>query len=142
MTIKEVNKMRMEGFENYQGEQLLDAYSVTNATKNTLATLEKEIKDAMEKSMKVGDQLSLNFGNDTITSRMVSTEELSFDISDDDLYVECSKVASAYCKTAVDKAAIKKDFVKGVLHPDLCKHVVITQQQEMKISKKARKDVM
>ena len=89
--------------------------------------------------MEVGDQLSLDFGADTYTSKMVEVDDISFDCSDDDLYLEASRVASAYCKSTVDKTAIKKDYAKGILHPDLSKHVVVTQQQEMKISKTKKK---
>lgn len=141
MTIKEVNKLRMEGLENATKEQLMEAYPVVNATKNTLASLEKDIKEALESKMEVGDQLSLDFGSDTYTSKMVSVDEVSFDISDDDLYNECSKVASAYCKSSVDKLGIKRDYVKGILHPDIVKHVVVTQQQTLKFGKKAKKEV-
>lgn len=140
MTIKEVNEMRRTGLENYGKEQLLDAYTITNATKKTFTDLEKDIKAALESKMEVGDQLSLDFGGSTFTSKMVSTEEISFDIDEASLYVECSRVASAYCKNGVDTTAIKKDYIKGTLHPDLIKHIVVTQQQEMKISKKARKE--
>lgn len=139
MTIKEVNQLRQEGLENATKEQLMEAYPIVNATKNTLAALEKDIKDALESKMEVGDQLSLDFGSDTYTSKMISSDEISFDCSDDDLYLEASRVASSYCKTSVDKTAIKKDYVKGTLHPDLSKHVIVTQQQEMKITKTKKK---
>lgn len=139
MTIKEVNEMRRNGLEKYETKELLDAYTIVNATKNTFATLEKDIKDTMETKMEVGEQLTLDFGNDSFTSKLVQVDEVSFDCSDDDLYVECSKVASAYCKSSVDKTAIKKDYIKGVLHPDIIKHIVIHQQETLKISKKAKK---
>ena len=57
MTIKEVNEMRNKGFANFEKEKLLDAYTITNATKNTFADLEKDIKSALESKMNVGDQL-------------------------------------------------------------------------------------
>lgn len=141
MTIKEVNQLRKEGLDNATKEQLMEAYPIVNATKNTFASLEKEIKEALEGKMEVGDQLSFDFGSDIYTSKMVSVDEISFDCSDEDLYIECSKAASAYCKLSVDKTAIKKDYVKGILHPDIIKHVVVTQQQEMKMTKKAKKEV-
>ena len=65
MTIKEVNEMRNKRFANFEKEKLLYAYTITNATKNTFADLEKEIKSARESKMNVGDQLSSEFGSNT-----------------------------------------------------------------------------
>ena len=76
MTIKEVNEMRMKGLKNYEKEKLLDAYTIVNATKNTFADLEKDIKAELEKQMVVGDQLSLDFGSNTFTSTMVELDEI------------------------------------------------------------------
>ena len=141
MTIKEVNEMRRNGFENYEKEKLLDAYTITNATKNTFADLEKDIKAELEKKMSVGDQLSLDFGTNTFTSTMVEMDEISFDCDDAVLYSECLKTGQTiYLKNGVNTTAIKKDYKNGSLHPDIIKHVVVTKQQAMKISKKAKKE--
>ena len=140
MTIKEVNEMRNKGFTNFEKEKLLDAYTITNATKNTFADLEKDIKSALESKMNVGDQLSLDFGSNTFTSSMVELDEIGFDCSDEDLYITCQGCATSYCTHGVNKTAIKEDYKSGSLHPDIIKHITITKQQEMKISKKARKE--
>lgn len=141
MTIKEVNEMRRNGLSNYGKEKLLDAYTITNATKNTFADLEKEIKSELEKQMVVGDQLSLDFGSNTFTSTMVELDEISFDCDESTLYSECLKASQTiYLKNGVNTTAIKKDYKNGSLHPDIIKHIVITKQQAMKISKKAKKE--
>ena len=141
MTIKEVNEMRRNGLNNYGKEKLLDAYTITNATKNTFADLEKEIKSELKKQMSVGDQLSLDFGPDTFTSTMVELDEIGFDCDEATLYSECTKSGlTLYLKNGVNATAIKKDYKKGTLHPDLIKHITITKQQELKISKKAKKE--
>lgn len=141
MTIKEVNEMRRNGLSNYGKEKLLDAYTITNATKNTFADLEKEIKSELEKQMVVGDQLSLDFGSNTFTSTMVELDEIGFDCDESTLYAECTKLGQTiYLKNGVNTTAIKKDYKNGSLHPDIIKHIVITKQQAMKISKKAKKE--
>ena len=141
MTIKEVNEMRVKGFENYEKETLLDAYTITNATKNTFADLEKDIKSELERKLNVGDQLSLDFGPTTFTTSMVELDEISFDCDEAALYNEClSSGQTLYMKNGVNTTAIKKDYKNGTLHPNLLKHVVITKQTSMKISKKARKE--
>lgn len=141
MTIKEVNEMRRNGLNNYGKEKLLDAYTITNATKNTFADLEKEIKSELEKQMSVGDQLSLDFGPNTFTSTMVELDEISFDCDEATLYSECTKLGQTlYLKNGVNTTAIKKDYKNGSLHPDIIKHIVITKQQTMKISKKTKKE--
>lgn len=140
MTIKEVNEMRRKGLENYGKEKLLDAYTITNATKNSLSDLEKEIKVAMEKQMVIGDQLSLDFGSNTFTSSMVEEDEIGFDCDESTLYSECLKASQTiYLKNGVNTTAIKKDYKNGSLHPDIIKHITITKQQKMNISKKAIK---
>ena len=141
MTIKEVNEMRRNGLSNYGKEKLLDAYTITNATKNTFADLEKDIKAELEKQMVVGDQLSLDFGSNTFTSTMVDLDEIGFDCDESTLYAECTKLGQTiYLKNGVNTTAIKKDYKNGSLHPDIIKHVVVTKQQAMKISKKAKKE--
>lgn len=141
MTIKEVNEMRRNGLSNYEKEKLLDAYTITNATKNTFAELEKDIKSELEKKMVVGDQLSLDFGSNTFTSTMVELDEIGFDCDESTLYAECTKLGQTiYLKNGVNTTAIKKDYKNGSLHPDIIKHIVITKQQAMKISKKAKKE--
>jgi hypothetical protein len=141
MTIKEVNEMRRNGFSNYGKEKLLDAYTITNATKNTFADLEKDIKAELEKQMVVGDQLSLDFGSNTFTSTMVELDEIGFDCDESTLYAECTKLGQTiYLKNGVNTTAIKKDYKNGSLHPDIIKHITITKQQAMKISKKAKKE--
>lgn len=141
ITIKEVNEMRRNGLSNYGKEKLLDAYTITNATKNTFADLEKEIKAELEKQMNVGDQLSLDFGSNTFTSSMVETDEISFDCDEAALYAECVKSSQTiYLKNGVNTTAIKKDYKNGSLHPDLIKHIVVCKQQAMKITKKAKKE--
>lgn len=141
MTIKEVNEMRTKGFGNYAKEKLLDAYTITNATKTTLADLEKEIKTELEKQMVVGDQLSLDFGSNTFISTMVELDEISFDCDESVLHSECLKAGQTlYLKAGVNTTAIKKDYKNGSLHPDIVKHIVVTKQQAMKISKKAKKE--
>lgn len=141
MTIKEVNEMRRNGLGNYEKEKLLDAYTITNATKNTFADLEKEIKSELEKKMVVGDQLSLDFGSNTFTSTMVELDEIGFDCDEATLYSECLKASQTiYLKNGVNTTAIKKDYKNGSLHPDIIKHITITKQQAMKISKKAKKE--
>lgn len=141
MTIKEVNEMRRNGLNNYGKEKLLDAYTITNATKNTFADLEKEIKSELEKQMSIGDQLSLDFGPNTFTSTMVELDEISFDCDEATLYSECTKLGQTlYLKNGVNTTAIKKDYKNGSLHPDIIKHIVITKQQTMKISKKTKKE--
>ena len=141
MTIKEVNEMRRNGLDNYQTEQLMEGYVLVNATKNTFADLEKEIKLVMHEKMSIGEQLSLDFGPSTFTSACVELDEIGFDCSDDDLYSECIKLGmTIYTKNDVNKTAIKKDYKNGSLHPDLIKHIKITKQQELKITKKAKKE--
>lgn len=141
MTIKEVNEMRTKGFGNFAKEKLLDAYTIINATKNTFSDLEKEIKTELEKQMVVGDQLSLDFGSNTFTSTMVELDEISFDCDESVLYSECLKAGQTlYLKNSINSTAIKKDYKNGSLHPDIVKHVVVTKQQTMKISKKAKKE--
>lgn len=141
MTIKEVNEMRNKGFDNYEKEKLFDAYTIVNATKNTFTELEKDIKDTLESKMSVGDQLTLDFGQNTFISTMVSLDEIGFDCSDEDLYKCAQSCADMYCTHGVNKTEIKKDYKKGVLHPDLIKHIKITTQSAMKISKKVKKEV-
>ena len=86
MTIKEVNEMRRNGLDKCEKDKLLDAYTIVNATKNTFADLEKEIKETLESKMEVGEQLSLDFGSNTFTSSMVNVDDIGFDCSDEDLY--------------------------------------------------------
>lgn len=141
MTIKEANEMRRNGLSNYGKEKLLDAYTIANATKKSLAELEKDIKSELEKKMVVGDQLSLDFGSNTFTSTMVELDEIGFDCDESTLYAECTKLGQTiYLKNGVNTTAIKKDYKNGSLHPDIIKHIVITKQQAMKISKKAKKE--
>ena len=141
ITIKEVNEMRIKGLSNYGKEKLLDAYTVINATKKSFADLEKEIKDELERQMSVGEQLSLDFGSSTFTSSMVELDEISFDCDESTLYSECLKASQTlYLKNGVNTTAIKKDYKSGTLHPDIVKHIKITKQVEMKISKKAKKE--
>lgn len=141
ITIKEVNEMRIKGLSNYGKEKLLDAYTITNATKKSFADLEKEIKDELERQMTVGEQLSLDFGSSTFTSSMVELDEISFDCDESTLYSECLKAGQTlYIKNGVNTTTIKKDYKSGFLHPDISKHIKITKQVEMKISKKAKKE--
>lgn len=141
ITIKEVNEMRRNGLSNYGKEKLLDAYTITNATKNTFADLEKEIKAELEKQMSVGEQLSLDFGSNTFTSSMVEEDEIGFDCTEAALYAECAKLGQTiYLKNGVNTTAIKKDYKNGSLHPDIIKHITVTKQAAMKISKKAKKE--
>lgn len=141
ITIKEVNEMRRNGLSNYGKEKLLDAYTITNATKKTFSDLEKEIKDELERQMTVGEQLSLDFGSSTFTSSMVELDEISFDCDESTLYSECLKASQTiYLKNGVNTTAIKKDYKNGSLHPDIVKHIKVTKQVEMKISKKAKKE--
>lgn len=141
MTIKDVKEMRRNGFNNYGKEQLLDAYTITNATKNTFTDLEKEIKTELENQMEVGDQLSLDFGPNTFTSTMVELEDIDFDCDEATLYSECTRLGQTlYLKNGVNTTAIKKDYKKGSLHPDIIKHITISTQATMKITKKAKKE--
>ncbi|MCR5742080.1 MAG: hypothetical protein K6G38_06450 [Gammaproteobacteria bacterium] len=140
MTIKEVNEMRRNGLDKCEKGKLLDAYTIVNATKNTFADLEKEIKETLESKMEVGEQLSLDFGSNTFTSSMVNVDDIGFDCSDEDLYSIASSCANMYCTHSVNKTEMKKDYKKGTLHPDLIKHVTITTQATMKITKKAKKE--
>lgn len=141
MTIKEVNEMRMKGLKNYEKEKLLDAYTIVNATKNTFADLEKDIKTELESKMSVGEQLSLDFGSNTFTSSMVELDEIGFDCDEPSLYAECTKLGQTiYLKNGVNTTAIKKDYKNGSLHPDIIKHITITKQSAMKITKKAKKE--
>ena len=141
MTIKEVSDMRRKGFENYEKEKLFDAFTVVNTTKNTFSGLEKDIKEVLTSKMNVGDQLSLDFGSNTFTSNMVELDDISFDCDDASLYSICaSQGLTSYMKNGVNKTEIKKDYKKGSLDPELIKHIVITKQVEMKISKKSKKE--
>ena len=143
MTIKEVNEMRTKGFENFTKEKLVEAYTITNATKTTLADLEKDIKAELEKQMVVGDQLSLEFGECNLTYSMVELDEIGFDCDEATLYSECLKAGQTlYLKNSINSTAIKKDYKNGSLHPDIVKHIVVTKQQTMRISKskKAKKE--
>lgn len=143
MTIKEANEMRIKGLENYEKEKLLDAYTITNATKRSLADLEKDIKAELEKKMIVGDQLSLDFGSNTFTSTMVELDEIGFDCDEATLYGECLKASQTiYLKNGVNTTAIKKDYKNGTLHPDIIKHITVTKQTKFDISrtKKSKKE--
>ena len=103
--------------------------------------LEKEIKDELERQMSVGEQLSLDFGSNTFTSSMVEMDEIGFDCDESTLYSECLKASQTlYLKNGVNTTAIKKDYKNGSLHPDIVKHIKITKQVEMKISKKSKKE--
>ena len=141
MKIREVNEMKVKGFENYEPEVLLDAYTITNATKTTLANLEKEVKSALEEKLNVGDQLSLDFGANTFSANMVELDDISFDCSEDDILSYCIKEGlSSFFKQSLNGTAIKKAYRDGTLNPDLVSHIVVNKQQEMKITKKARKE--
>ena len=142
MTIKEVNEMRTKGFGNFTKEKLVEAYTIINATKNTFAELEKDIKAELEKQMVVGDQLSLEFGECNLTYSMVELDEIGFDCDEATLYSECLKAGQTlYLKNSINSTAIKKDYKNGSLHPDIIKHITITKQQSMKkTTKKIKKE--
>lgn len=138
---KEASEMRRNGLSNYSLEELTSAFPVVNATKNTLAEFEKELKAEIENKMSVGDQLSIDFGSNTFTSSMVELDEIGFDCDEATLYSECAKLGQTlYLKNGVNITAIKKDYKNGSLHPDIIKHITVTKQQAMKISKKAKKE--
>lgn len=138
---KEASEMRRNGLSNYSLEELTSAFPVVNATKNTLAEFEKELKAEIENKMSVGDQLSIDFGSNTFTSSMVELDEIGFDCDEATLYSECAKLGQTlYLKNGVNTTAIKKDYKNGSLHPDIIKHITVTKQQAMKISKKAKKE--
>ena len=140
MTIKEVNQMRIRGLENFKEEELLEGYSVTNATKKTLAEMEKEIKAELEKKMSVGSQLSFDFGPTTYTASKVELDDLGFDCDEATLYTECLKLGQTiYLNNKVNTTAIKKDYTNGSLHPDISKHITVTKQAVFKIPTKANK---
>lgn len=138
---KEASEMRRNGLSNYSLEELTSAFPVVNATKNTLAEFEKELKAEIENKMSVGDQLSIDFGSNTFTSSMVELDEIGFDCDEATLYSECLKASQTiYLKNGVNTTAIKKDYKNGSLHPDIIKHITVTKQSSMKITKKAKKE--
>lgn len=143
MTIKEVNEMRMKGMNTYGKEKLFDAYAITHATKKSLADIEKEITDALESQMTVGDQMSLELGDTTYTVSKVELDEIDFDCDESVLHSECLKAGQTlYLKAGVNTTAIKKDYKNGSLHPDIVKHIKINKQIKMKYPtpKKAKKE--
>lgn len=143
MTIKEVNEMRMKGMKTYGKEKLFDAYAITHATKTTLVDIEKEITDALESQMTVGDQMSLELGDTTYAVSKVELDEIGFDCDESVLYSECLKAGQTlYLKNTINNTAIKKDYKNGSLHPDIAKHIKINKQIKMKYPtpKKAKKE--
>jgi hypothetical protein len=141
MTIKDINEMRVRGFENFEKEDLLEGYSITNTAKKSLAQMEKDLKEELDKKMYVGEQLSFDFGSTTFTATKVELDEIGFDCDESTLYTECLKLGQTiYLNNKVNTTAIKKDYNNGSLHPDISKHITITKQSTFKIPTKAKKE--
>jgi homospermidine synthase len=139
MTIKEVNRMKSEGFEKFSKTELNEGLVQVNVTKNILTDLEKDIKDALQSKLSVGEQLTLDFGSNEYTSKLVEDVEISFDLSDEDLLNLCKKVNIFYVDQKANKTALKKAFTTGKLEKDIQDHVKTISQSVLKFSKKSSK---
>lgn len=140
ITIKQLMEMDRKGYDGSTKEEILNAVELAKATKTSFSDIQKRAEDKLQASLEPGEQLSLDFGSDTYSAALVDSEDISFDCSDDDLYNICLTEANKYCKHDIDKAAIKKDYKKGLAPVAVTDHIVITTQTSMKISKKARKE--
>jgi hypothetical protein len=155
MTIEEVKEMNEKEFKGFEKEKLLDAYVTTkeykkeiSEDKKGLIAIEKEcslfqnkIEIALQEQMEVGEQMSLDFDSSTFTSTIVELDEININCDEAVLYTACLKAGlTLYLKNSINLTAIKKDYKNGSLHPDLLKYIVVTKQQAMKISKKAKKE--
>lgn len=142
VTPKEAIEMVQKGLENYSTEKIAAGTPLAGRVKNNWADIEKQFKEELEKRLALGDQLSLDFGEDNLTYSMVELDDISFDCDESTLHSELLKAGHIiYLKNGVNTTAIKKDYKNGSLHPDIVKHIVITKQQSMKKStKKIKKD--
>lgn len=139
MTIKEVNRMKSEGFEKFSKEDLNAGLVQVNVTKNILTDLEKDLKEVLQGKLTTGEQLSLDFGGNGYTSKLVEDIEITFDLSDEDLLNLCKKVNILYVDQKANKTAIKRAYNTGKLESDLQSHVKIISQPTLKFSKKSLK---
>ena len=141
ITMKQIKEMKTKGYQEYPNEELAEALALVNVAKNELATIEGDLKDTLGKSMTVHDQLSINLGDACYTSKVVEVNDISFDISESDLYILCHG-KGVYIKSSLDITSLKKDIAKKVsIDPEIAAHVVLTRQEEFKFSKKTIKEV-
>lgn len=153
--IKGTKEMKEKGFNNFTKDQLADSLAIVHSSnaeckseskkltdlQKHLTSLEKELNAEISNQTVVGEQLSLELGSTTYTLTAVELDEIDINCNEAVLYTACLKAGlTLYLKNNVNLTAIKKDYKNGSLHPDLLKYIVVTKQQAMKLSKKAKKE--
>lgn len=145
MTINKdtIQDMIARGLEQYSVEELLPCKNYAeqqekkgkDVAKSWGAVADK-FSEAIENHMSDGEQLSLEIDGESWGIDKQIVEELSFDISEDDLIsIAQSKGYTNFIKTSFKTLDAKRAHVKGTLPPDLSSHVVTQSQVKMKYSK-------
>lgn len=135
MTIKEVKEMRIKGLGNYEKEQLLDAYAVSNTYKKWYASAEKDLKEELNNRFVIGDQLSLELNDVKHKASKVEVQDVVADCTEDVLYSECLKAGlTIYLKNSVNLTALKKLYAEGSLPQNVADHFSVVKQEKFSIT--------